>query len=235
MPFENLGVNPRIIRPMTDEEELERDWVVELNGQIIKKVNHLRLFHPRIQYEYQFGMRNEGYCGVISHAYGGGGSIILPWIIIERQLFVCVVRQYRPTIREENVLNAPMGRLDFGEEHLETAIRELREETGFTVSPDRIKLLPGNNINPQASSHDTSRNNEGLHFFSIEILPDEVWPIMPGFYAFKPQLLSVPEDSDEKIDACYFIPWRDAAKLEEMTTRGIVGTLLSVLDLSKIS
>lgn len=51
---------------------------------------------------------------------------------------VVLVKQYRKAI-EDFLLEAPAGKLEYGEDPLECAKRELREETGYTT--DNIELL----------------------------------------------------------------------------------------------
>ncbi|WP_077367647.1 NUDIX hydrolase [Anaerosalibacter sp. Marseille-P3206] len=51
---------------------------------------------------------------------------------------IILVKQYRKAVERE-LLEVPAGKLEIGEEPKETAIRELKEETGFT--PKKIEYL----------------------------------------------------------------------------------------------
>lgn len=69
---------------------------------------------------------------IIEH---NGGAVIVP---LTEDNEVVMVRQYRKPA-ERVVLEVPAGKIDSGEEPLTTAIRELREETGYTA--DHIRFL----------------------------------------------------------------------------------------------
>jgi len=65
---------------------------------------------------------------IVQHA---GSAVMMP---VDEKNRVLLVRQYRlPAGR--NLWELPAGRLDPGEKPLQTAIREIREETGITAVP----------------------------------------------------------------------------------------------------
>ncbi|NLA69617.1 MAG: NUDIX hydrolase [Clostridiales bacterium] len=68
-----------------------------------------------------------GYRDVLEH---NGGSVIMP---IKDDGKIVLVKQYRKPLEAE-VLELPAGKIDEGEEPLVAAIRELKEETGYTAN-----------------------------------------------------------------------------------------------------
>ncbi len=74
---------------------------------------------------------------IIEH---NGGAVIVP---VTEDNEVIMVRQYRKPA-ERVVLEVPAGKIDPGEEPLTTAIRELKEETGYTAENIRFltKMYP---------------------------------------------------------------------------------------------
>ena len=64
-----------------------------------------------------------------------GGAVVVP---LTENNKVIMVKQFRKPA-ERVVLEVPAGKIDPGEEPLATAVRELREETGFTA--EKIKFL----------------------------------------------------------------------------------------------
>ena len=75
-----------------------------------------------------------------------GGVTILP---VDEQGFCYMVRQVRyPT--GHTMLECPAGKLEYGEDHRDCAVRELSEETGFTA--DELIYLGGFYTSPGFSS-----------------------------------------------------------------------------------
>lgn len=69
---------------------------------------------------------NEATREIVEHP---GGVAILP---IDKEGNVYLVRQFRKPI-EQMLLEAPAGKLSYGEEHYDCGVRELQEETGLTA------------------------------------------------------------------------------------------------------
>src|SRR5947209_8239441 len=91
-----------------------------------------------------------------------GAAVILPLVDADR---VCLIRNYRVAVDEE-LIELPAGTIDHGEDPLETACRELLEETGYSagscekvhefwVSPgilnERMHLFVARNLAPGPS------------------------------------------------------------------------------------
>ncbi len=70
---------------------------------------------------------SEAFREVVEHP---GGVCILP---VDADGYAYCVRQYRYAMGE-HILEAPAGKLEFGEDPAKCAVRELSEETGFSSS-----------------------------------------------------------------------------------------------------
>jgi len=172
---EFVGVNPALIRDISADEQSKRGWMVELNGQIVEIVSGVRIYNEKMGLEVRYGMRSEGYDGIIDHEAGGGGSVIVPWIEIGGILYVGLLKQRRLTQNiQSDVWNVPRGYLDPGEKHFATAAREFEEETGFKRPEERIHLLEGDPVNSNSAKQDTSRPLEGTRFYGFQVREDEL-------------------------------------------------------------
>ncbi len=79
-------------------------------------------------------------------------AVILPLLAGGR---ILIERQYRPQIKRY-IYELPAGRVDRGEKSLQTAVRELKEETGYTAS----------RVSPMAVAYSSPGiTNEKLHMF----------------------------------------------------------------------
>ncbi len=97
---------------MFDEKTLKSE--VKFEGRIIRlKVDTVLLPNG-----------NEGTREIIEHP---GGVAILP---VDSDNNAYLVRQYRKPL-EQMLLEAPAGKLAYGESHYDCGVRELKEETGF--------------------------------------------------------------------------------------------------------
>jgi len=251
MSEEFVGVNPKLIRPILDEEQEKRGWTVEVNGEVVPTVSEVRLFNEKMGLEVRYGMRAEGFDGLLDHEPGGGGSVIVPWVKIDGMLYVGMLHQNRPTQYVhpmEAVWNVPRGYLDPGETHIETATREFQEETGFTRPEGRIVELPGLPVNANSARFDTSREGEGVKFYAFEVLPQEIKQtyvdddseiVVHGLttqrttYKFDKEFVSPVSKGAERIMGCYFFPWWEAALVGDLFTRGIVCTLKAMLEVEE--
>lgn len=110
----------------------------------------------------------------------GGAVAIVP---LKEDGKVVMVRQYRIAVDEE-LLEIPAGLMDPGEEPLETAKRELKEETGYTAEKwthmtefyptagfcnEYIHIFLAEGLTPGETSFDETENIE-MEDYSIEEL-----------------------------------------------------------------
>jgi len=71
------------------------------------------------------------------------GAIVIPWFELDGRRYVVLIRNERP-VRKSNALEFPQGYVEGDETKIETALRELMEETDLSVSYllDHSKLEP---------------------------------------------------------------------------------------------
>ncbi|MBE6021279.1 MAG: NUDIX hydrolase [Clostridiales bacterium] len=111
----------------------------------------------------------------------GGAVAIVP---INNNGNVVTVRQYRIAVEEE-LLEIPAGLMDPGEEPLETAKRELKEETGYTAEKwthmtefyptagfcnEYIHIFLAEGLTPGETSFDETENIEMEEYSMEELL-----------------------------------------------------------------
>ncbi len=241
-----VGVNPELFTELKPKDIDNPEWLIEVDGKHIPYKEGARFFNPERGLEYRLGRRADGFVGVIDHEPGGGGAVIVPWVEIDRILYVGLLKQRRVTQSiTHDVWNVPRGYLDPGETHFETAKREFREETGFKRPEGRIMRLSGKPINSNSGKQDTSRVWEGAYFYRFEVLPKEITEVTvqvhqdyqdysttetKKLYAFNRAVITPVSKMSEKIMGCYFLPYTFAMRVGDLFTRGIVGTLKMELE-----
>lgn len=208
-------------------------WRLYINGKPVdmSNVRHVAL-------KSQFGVINFGadeklgYNSVAFEETGRGGAIIVPFVCLNgRQvvrpdqphdsLLVGVIEQYRNK-QGGMVLNVPRGFVQEGEEHDETATRELREETGLQGRPF---LLPGHPLNPNSAFFETGADG-GCKVYGFCLTADQVEIDITGVVF--PITDELPADkTGELIGKCRFIPIAEALRLGDMfSVAGAVRLLL---------
>lgn len=207
-----------------------RGWEVRLNGEIVEEVTELEISSRFGNLRY--GMRQEGYDGLLFHETGGGGSVTIPYFIKNPgEIFVGMVWQSRPT-QGGFVWNVPRGFLAPGESHFAAAGRELAEETGFTPLQERIRLL-GGGVNPNSAFFDTSLMGEemlcGVNFFALEVDSNEVEAQQDGTLRFREGFLRGVSRVGETILGCAFHPISFAISVSDMFTVAGCARLLQYL------
>jgi ADP-ribose pyrophosphatase YjhB (NUDIX family) len=228
---------PSILVPIPAERQKGRNWRVSLDGRLIDHVNTLTIDHPVLG-TLTYGDTPAGYDSWAFHEAGGGGAVTLPFAILDDALWIGLVHQQRPN-QGGDVWNVPRGFLDPGERHEEAARRELTEETGYDVAMGRVFALPGARANPNSTFFETWGDGEGVHFYALEVAPDEL--LVDGDrWAFRPERIASRERDRgnrvaEMIYRAQFLPWHEAAGVSDMFTNAAVARLLAHLRRSGIN
>ncbi len=202
-----------------------KDWSASILDE--SGVRQIKLQNPKIAMSVHYGMRPEGYDGVVVREERGG-SVIIPYTVDESgQLYVGVIKESRPTMGGF-VWNLPRGAADAADKDLKlAALREMEEETGIKTNLDRIRQL-SSNVNPNSALMDTSTGN-GVSFFALEFRPVELVKD-DGSYRFPDDTGLIKGGSvGEKITECLFMKVDEVIKVEDMFTLAGVGLLLTAL------
>lgn len=133
-----------------------------------------------------------------------GAVAIIPLLPDNR---VCLIRNYRVAVGK-SLIELPAGTIDRNEPPAETAIRELREETGYTAA--RWHKLPPFFMSPGIL-------NERMHLFVAEGLTAGATAREPG------------EDIDNLI-----VPWAEALAMVERGDIEDAKTLVGILQWERL-
>ncbi len=204
-------------------------WRIFVNGEEQLRVLHLVLDHPSFG-TLTYGLTAGGHDGWSFHERGGGGSVILPFSMVDGELFVGLVEQQRPH-QGGTVLNAPRGFVDPAERRDAAAQRELMEETGIDVPASALSALPGAPANPNSGFFETTGTDEGVHFFAVEIPAERLLGQgnrrMFAEGAVDKRAEVCRSKLAEQVGEVVFVPWYEAATLGDMFTNAAVARLLA--------
>lgn len=143
---------------------------------------------------------------------GGGGSVIVPYAIVDGTIVIGCIEITRGNRAGQKVLELPRGALQPGKNHFQTAMAEFDEEVGVKNPIGTPVLLKGNPVTPNSSFWFTQNKEDGVQFFSIEIPAnwlesnrfDTTWKFKEGV------VKSDPESNNtrlaERITGAKFIP-----------------------------
>ena len=149
-------------------------------------------------------------------------------------IYVGVVEENRATMGKKPTRNIPRGAQSKGETHVETAVRELREESGYEAETGRFALLAAG-LNSNSAFFDTSRSDQdGISIYSLRVDQSELQVDTDDngrvFYIFPDEVNDNTEhDVTEKILGSRFIPLEEALKSRDMFTSAAAGHLLADL------
>jgi 8-oxo-dGTP pyrophosphatase MutT (NUDIX family) len=230
----------KVLKQIADENQSKRGWTLTLNGQEVKDVTSLQLCNPRFG-TLEYGATPQGYDSWCFQENGGGGSVIVPYFILDREfdpafpdkqkeLYIGLVQQDRYTMGGK-VYNLPRGFLAPNENHFQAAQREAGEELGFSLT-QRLLALAGDPQNPNSAFFVTGEN-QGVRFFGLELTNDELVDVAEGHnstYKFRDEVLKPVSKTAELIFGSVFVHYRYALATSDMFTAAGIGRLMSTLN-----
>lgn len=186
-----------------------------------------------------YGQTSAGYDCWHFHEPGGGGSVIIPYAIVQDDIYIGVVNEHRYNMGGK-VWNCPRGGLDSStESHLAAAQRELAEEVfqcdTFDPAMCTVTELPGEPGNPLSAYIATPDPNEGLHYFAAEFNKSDLvedgdgYILREGFITQNDSLVADQQRAGERISGFRFIHWTQGARLKDQLTNVAVVRLLAAL------
>lgn len=214
------------------DKQGKRGWKVEVNGVEVAEVSRVSISNPKFGV-LEYGSDPAGYDRWGFHENGGGGSVVVPYSLIEGELYIGVVEQVRVN-QGGAVLNIPRGFLHAGETHFRAARREFVEETSHTPQKNDVFRFEGRSMNPNSAFFETIGPDEGVQAFGLRISHEVLERRLDGGYRFRPGMLQAdPASKDlklaEQILGCAFITAATALQLGDMFTVAGVGRLLGHL------
>lgn len=227
-----------------------KGWVLTLDGRVTD-YRILELKNPKYG-TIAAGQTPGGYDSWAFHEIGGGGSVSVPYTIINGKLFIGVVAEKRPNLGGI-VLNVPRGFLTklqgAVEKASDAAKRELQEETGLSAEEilGNQKSLHRDSagVNMNSAFFVTVVYEEGVHFFAAKIR-DDIMSKYSGERSLEEEIgcrvgttevyradknIAKNKNLDvwENIYGLYFIPWEEAVELRDIFTIGVVGKLIKLV------
>lgn len=214
-----------------------RGWEVQIDGQPVD-ASSLVITNSNLGVNVSYGMRPEGYDGVVIRERGGGGSVTVPYTRVDDELYVGMVLEERKTIGSY-VWNVPRGFLDAGERHEDAAVRELQEETGAQAKTYGSIILLASGINANSAFFDTNSQpnepNAGVRFYALEVDGSALEPTNNG-YKFRENIPPVdPSRTAERIVTARFKPLHEAMNTNDMFSLAAIGCLVTHLAIEELN
>ena len=160
------------------------------------------------------------------HEMAGGCSVIIPWVMIDDQLFIGMVERDCPFVSEIPVLTLPMDH--FYNDTMETGLFEFEKETGEKVSMEIYFWKMAGEGNPNFTYFETVDKGEGFDFFSACFSAEKLEETEKdsGIY----QIIGDAKPLGKKeafAKGLRFYPYKKAGTVSDFFTRAALGTLLS--------
>lgn len=115
-------------------------WEVTLNGDVVEGVETLTAINHAMGIGFLYGASPAGPYNQ-GRLVNRGGAVIVPTIEVDGDLYFLALSQVRPLLDDEPILEFPRGQALADEASVDTARRELLEETGLNLNSDVLTYL----------------------------------------------------------------------------------------------
>lgn len=232
---EKVGKFPTRLQPLTGVAK--RGWAViveDEDGEFTELVEMMDFCRLHIVHD-AFGHLTYGKSPAgphdqwSFHEANGGGSVVLPYAVVEGKTYIGLLQEGRPLqTAEGKVWNVPRGFAEAGRSYLEVALAELGEEVGVIPEESRMRLLAGDPVNPNSAFFETwgvksDGEPEGVRLFAYDAT-GLVEQSADG-YKFRGAVSPCP-GLGEKIYKCVFLPISVAGRVGDAMTLACLGRFL---------
>lgn len=220
----------------------QNTWRVAIDGKEIDRPQHVVLWldrQGRPNVSLTLGWIDDGtfaYDGLSHCEWGGGATIIVPFVIYQDELYIAVVSQFR-YLTGDRVDTVPRGYTDVGRSHSQQARVESREEMGRRSLSWPMFPLDGEPMSNNTSLMNTRQDigivikdggRPGARFFAREIDPNDVERNESRHLVFKPGVIS-PEDEKENLGRWELLPWHLAVQGHDACVASAAARLMAHL------
>lgn len=115
-------------------------WDIEINGEPVEHVETLTAINHQMGIGFLYGASPAGPYNQ-GRIVNRGGAVIVPTVKVSDDLYFLALSQVRPLLASEPIFEFPRGQAIVDEAAIETARRELLEETGLALAVDDLIYL----------------------------------------------------------------------------------------------
>jgi len=115
-------------------------WEVTINGDLVQDVQTLTAINRQMGIGFLYGASPAGPYNQ-GRMVNRGGAVIVPTVEDKSCLYFLALSQVRPLVGQDAILEFPRGQALANEAAIETARRELLEETGLDLPEDALTYL----------------------------------------------------------------------------------------------
>lgn len=118
----------KILTNIPSELPENKRWQVLINDKEVLDISSLDLINPSVGH-FRYGLHPSGqWAGIGIRTQSGGGTITLPYIVHNDEVYIGLISQYRPYASHNgNIYNIPRNHLAQGESHQEAVIRIMND------------------------------------------------------------------------------------------------------------